>query len=272
VLGLVLFGATFLLAVFPAGAASPVSPTVTTDNFTTDTGDWTYAGVTTRGNGVVTLLDNTTNSFGQLWFKRDIGSPFTVSFEAYGVGLGQDVVVMFYKDRDFTPSSTNGFQSDSGLSPGYGVEFDYYPYDPYGINPGNWWQSYVALISDNTEDNIAYNISNASPTSFGWVNVVIAVNETHVSVYVNNTRWLDVNYAFNPQYSGFGFCGGCNWRAMQFQITNVTLTENNSPSVQPVSINFTAVMMIAGVVIVGARATASAVQGRTKPKTPSRDA
>jgi hypothetical protein len=250
---LFLIHAGVLLVASCVTAASPSSPVITTDDFSGDSGLWTYKGVATRSNGEVMLLDNNTNEYSQLWFNRDLGSPFKVEFDASGVGLGDTAIMMFYKNRNFNPTKDNGFQSGSGLAPGYGIEFDYYAYNG---DPGSWGTSHVALVEDHTTNHVAYNMTSAGsfPLFNGWVKVVVDVNETHVSVEINGTRWLDVNHTFSTNNRAFGFCGGCNWNTMHFKIDNVKITEYGDVPAQPINYQILVyVLIVAGAVIVGIR-------------------
>nr|MDO8111801.1 hypothetical protein [Candidatus Sigynarchaeota archaeon] len=247
-------------------AASPSSPLITIDDFSGDSGLWTYRGVAIRSDGGVILLDNNTNEYSQLWFNRDLGSPFKVEFDASGVGFGDTAIMMFYKNRNFNPSSSNGFQAGSGPAPGYGIEFDYYAYSG---DPGSWGTSHVGLLEDHTTNHVAYNMSSATsfPLFLGWVKVVVAINETHVSVDINGTRWLDVNHTFSMSNRAFGFCGGCNWNTMLFKIDNMKITEYGDTPAQPFPYqSLVYLLLVAGAVVIGTRVTLSIIRGKKKSK------
>jgi hypothetical protein len=247
--GLAIVACSWLPAVV---AQVPSEPAITSDDFSNDSGLWTYHGVASRGNGLVTLLDNRTDTFSQLWFKRDLGYPFTVEFDAWGEGWGEAAIMMFYKSRDYSPSGgeNNGFQPSTGAAPGYGIELDYYPYNG---DPGSWGTHHVALIEDHTHNHVAYNMSTAGsfPTRVGWSRVVVIVNETHVTIDINGIRWLDVAHDFDVAYHGFGFCGGCNWNTMLFQIDNIVITEHGTP-VTP-RFPYEVLILVAAAVVVSAR-------------------
>lgn len=243
-------------------AQIPSTPVITADDFSTDSGLWTYHGVASRGNGVITLLDNRTDTYSQLWFKRELGYPFRLEFDAWGEGWGEAAIMMFFKDKNYVPSGgeNNGFQPSTGIAPGYGIEFDYYPYNG---DPGSWGTHHVALIEDNTRNHVAYNMSSTSsfPTRVGWSHVMIVVNETHVTVDINGIHWLDVDHDFDLEYQGFGFCGGCNWNKMLFQIDNVIITELGIPA--PPRFPQEMFIFIAAAMVVLARA-ARAIINRVK--------
>ncbi len=187
-----------------------VSGTVIKDDFSTDSGLWTYYGNASRdaANGYVVLTENNTYQVGVIWLKQNITTPFTVKFRfKMGGGSGADgMVFMFYKDKNYVPAPGNslGFNSAVGSVSGYGVEFDSYPYNEPDV--GN--NDHIAIVKDSVYNHLVFLPEAQEPgitDDFQWHNVTVNVFKTGIEVYVDNQPYLTWNGAIERSFSGLGF-------------------------------------------------------------------
>ena len=180
------------------------------DDFSVDTGLWTYAGTAYRDSAeeYVVLTEAVNAQAGAIWFTETVSSSFTACFK-YWIGnttntMTDGLAMMFYKQRDLS-LPTGGYLGFSSL--GYGVEFDTFQ---------NSWDvpsSHVALIKDGVENHLAQ-VNDARVRDQAWHNVTINVVPSSVNVYIDGGRILQWNGTLDSTHNGFGFTaatGEASW-------------------------------------------------------------
>jgi len=171
------------------------------DDFSVDTGVWTYTGTAYRDNvnKYVVLTEAVNAESGAVWFNESLSSSFTVRFR-YWVGnstgtMTDGFVVMFYKQRDDTLPK-GGYLGFWGS--GYGVEFDTF---------WNSWDSsgnHVALIKDGVGNHLVQ-VDDPRVKDNAWHNVAISVTTLSVAVYIDAGKILQWNGTLDLTYDSFGF-------------------------------------------------------------------
>ncbi len=202
--------ALFTIALFSL-AASTASAKTFRDNFSTDSGLWTYIGDAYRDtkNEYVVLTEPRDWQVGVIWLKEEIRGPFTVKFRyKAGGGTGADgIVFIFYKDTNYTPTTGYGLGftdahspgSDTGDPvPGYGIEFDnwYNGFDPSG--------NHIALIKDDVRNHIIW-VDDARTEDNKWHNVTVEVNVSSVKVILDGRTLFTWSGTLNRTFGGIGF-------------------------------------------------------------------
>jgi len=220
------------------------------DDFCTDTGLWTYLG-----NAYREILDNTLvlnkgewYQRGIVFFNHPISSSFTVSFsyligEGYA-GLSGDALIMFF----YTPNNSTllGAGPASQSNSGYGIEFDGWPNSASTfvrlngglINPptGDPYDTQIALIEGSVGNHIAYTANDPRVSDYIWHHVIVQVDESSVSVYVDDGLVLQWNGTLNRTYSGFGFAGLTGGGATNYHIMDdfsITFNAGNDATPNP---------------------------------------
>ena len=192
-----------------------------TDDFSADTGKWTYVGSAYRDVATenVVLTRNQAWQAGIAWLNEDVLGPFTAEFRyKAGGGTGADgFVLMFYKQRDYTPGSGGhlGFcvrvsGSVAGPIPGYGIEFDNF-YNSEWKDPSH---NHIALIKDTVGNHLA-SVNDARTEDYTWHHVKVIVGEASVTVAVDGIEVLTWEGQLDRTFGGFGFSGSTgayhNW-------------------------------------------------------------
>ena len=214
-----------VVAVLLVGTASASAPLekmasekgVFFDDFSTDSGMWSYVGDAYRdtANEYVVLTENKNWQVGVIWFNQSIESVFTVEFKyKAGGGTGADgLVLIFYKQPDYRPGAGGclGFSDKNGSSfPGYGIEFDNW----HNLDIKDPSANHIALIKDDTWTHLK-SIDDARTEDNKWHNVKVVVEESEITVGVDNSTVFTWNGTINRDYEGFGFSGATgsanNW-------------------------------------------------------------
>lgn len=211
------------------------------DNFSTDTGAWTYLGSAYRDqtNQYVVILTNT--NFGQggaIFFKNPVEGTFTATF-SYKMGGGQggaDGITMFFYKQYYTSIDNGGslgFSSPGAIVPGYGIEFDSWQniasdfQNMAGGHPGAQGDPsghHIALIEDYAGNHLA--VANYDKVADNnWHQVIVNVQQSSVDVYVDGALILTWSGAFTQTYSGFGFSGATGDDSDWHVIDNVSITQ-----------------------------------------------
>ena len=194
-----------------------------TDDFSSDSGRWTYRGIAHRDliNEYVVLTSLTANSWGHIWFDEDIGVPLRVGFRyRAGGGTGADgFVLMFYKKTDYEPD-WGGYLGFCALPrdsqtpvPGYGVEFDNY----HNAKPADPSPRHIALIKDEPGNHL---VSTNDPRveDFQWHSVEVNIGESTITVLVDGDEVLAWSGTIDRTFEGFGFSGSTgastNWHVI----------------------------------------------------------
>ena len=233
------------------------------DNFSTDSGLWTYLGTAYRDptNDYLVLTNSGYCQAGVAFFNYAVSGSFTANF-SYLVGGGSysgDGFTMFFYKQPYSTFSNGGdlgFNTQYAIIPGYGIEFDGWqniPGDFQGIaggimNPpsGDPSGAYIALIQNSVGDHLAY-VNDSRVDDNQWHQVSVIVGDSSVSVYVDQGLVLQWTGALNTTYSGFGFSGATGdataWHIIgNFSITaqnlqQPTLTTSCIGSISPSSLN-----------------------------------
>lgn len=196
-----------LLFVFFLSFAGHAYAVSVSDDFSTDTGLWSYRGTAYRdaSNGYVVLTNPIDWSVGQAWLNMPVDRPFAVKFRFQsGGGSGADgLVFMFYKESDYTPDlgGSLGFTLPPHNSftpvPGYGIEFD---------NAYNGWISanHIALIKDSVANHLVA-VDDGRTEDFLWHSVEVNVEESAVSVSVDGGQVFSWSGSIDRSYTGMGF-------------------------------------------------------------------
>jgi outer membrane protein assembly factor BamB len=230
------------------GQSEAVSANIFSDNFSTDSGEWTYVetvynvytgekcpGSAYRDPGNEYLvLTNSGYQAGVIWFNRDISSPFTAEFRyKAGSGTGADgLAFMFYKQKDYDPynggclgfTTPPGGSSSSTPVPGYGIEFDNFNNgfdggegqfdDPSG--------NHIAIIKDSVDNHIKY-VDDPRTEDDQWHNVKIIVGNSTIEVYVDSELLLRWEGKIDRTYGGFGFSGATGYYDFWHIIDDVSI-------------------------------------------------
>lgn len=162
----------------------------------------------------VVLTKNQGWQAGIIWLKQGVGSPFTAEFRyKAGGGTGGDgLVFMFYKKKGYWPCDGGNLGFVSGVTPvpGYGIEFDSLPNPDYNDPP----YPHIALIKDHANNHLKH-VEDDRVKDFKWHNVKILVEESGVTVFVDNGKILEWSGTIDRANNGIGFAastGGLdNW-------------------------------------------------------------
>ena len=199
---------------------SQEAPFPLSDDFSKDTGYWSYVGTAYRDerNGYVVLTSATNGQVGIIWLNYDIYPPFIVEFKyKAGGGTGADgLVFMFLKKRDYTPAGGGWLGFEGNINnrinpvPGYGVEFDNY-YNREFNDPSS---GHIALIKDTVRNHLIYK-NDRRVEDNRWHNVRVEVGDNYVKVYVDNQIVFNWEGYLDTTYGGLGFAastgGANNW-------------------------------------------------------------
>ena len=181
------------------------------DDFSRDTGLWTYCGNAYRDNvnKDVVLTEAVNAQAGGIWLNESVRSSFIVRFR-YWVGNSTGTrtdgfVVKLYKQIDYSLPK-GGYLGFSGL--GYGIEFDTFPnaWDPSG--------NHVALIKDSCSNHVAW-VDDTRVSDNAWHNVTMTVASSSIAVYLDSERILGWNGILNTTYGGFGISGATGEASFQ---------------------------------------------------------
>jgi YVTN family beta-propeller protein len=213
------------------------------DDFSTDSGLWTYLGIAYRDqtNQRIVITGSDYHQAGVALFKHPISGSFTASF-SYLVGEGTsglsgDTLIMFFYTQENSTLGGSGLSSQS-IIPGYGIEFDGWPNWPMDflhiaggiINPptGDPFDNYIGLIEGSVGNHLAYTVNDPRVSDNAWHQVTVQVQESSVSVYLDQGLVLQWNGTLNRTYSGFGFTGNTGGGGTNYHIIdNFSITAND---------------------------------------------
>ncbi|MDF2670532.1 MAG: tandem-95 repeat protein, partial [Paenibacillus sp.] len=240
---------TMMLGILLLGsknADAAISSTVVSDQFEQDSGLWDYLGSAHRSTtGVAELTPPSQSKAGVMWFKNPLLPPYDVSFQMrmsnhsalYGPVIPADgIVFMFNKNKSTSPPSASqmGFEAGNG----YGIEFDTY----YNNDPGQSWDivggNHISLFKNNSNSGLSTDLleqvlSPTNMTNQNWHDVRIQVRNDSVSVYMDNTLYIQKTLTLDPAYSYIGFSASTGHYYSRQQIDNVLITPiKEQPQVQ----------------------------------------
>ena len=226
--------ALFTITLF-SFAASTASAKTFRDNFSTDSGLWTYIGDAYRDtkNEYVVLTEPKNWQVGVIWLKEEISAPFTAKFRyKAGGGTGADgLVFIFYKDTNYNPCNGEGlgFTASPGCPgghsvPGYGIEFDNWHngFDPSG--------NHIALIKDHVRNHIIY-VNDGRTEDNKWHNVTVEVDVSSVKVILDGETLFTWSGTLNRTFGGIGFSASTGMANNWHIIDDVEITYKAYPSV-----------------------------------------
>lgn len=239
------FGAALIFAVlcvsFLSAAGIAYAGTFTiADDFSADSGLWSYVGSAYRdaGAGNVVLTQNNNAQVGVLWLRdREIRDrKFTVEFSYLaGGGTGADgIVLMFYKNKNYSPGGGGVIGFIGGdLIPvaGYGVEFDnHYNYEHYGMDPSG---RHIAVIKDRANNHLKY-VNTDVVEDNRWHQARVVVDNRNITVFVDGNKMLEYVSPgdLDRTFGGLGFSGATGAFNHWHRIDNVriTLADEVAPS------------------------------------------
>ncbi len=198
---------------------NPPAPydTFFTDDFTADSGRWSYYSSASRTGGYVELTPAVGGQVGQIWFDTPISSGMQVEFDYRINGNADGMAMMFYKDQAYVPSNGGSLGFDG--SDGYGVEFDHW--DNGANDPSG---EHIAITQDNTATHLAW--SNQNIDDNAWHHVKVIVGPSTIEVYHIDmvTPIMTWNGAISRTYGGFGFTAATGGATATQWIDNVDLS------------------------------------------------
>jgi len=214
-----LAAALLLGAALVAMTASSAFALTESDDFSTDSGLWTYTGSAAYDPaGYARMTVAVDNQIGQAWFVDDLTKPFTAEFRYFtGLGTpqgGDGLVFMFYKDAAYTPGHGGWLAFNppdvAATAAGYGIELDSFFNSAGAFN----WDSvdgftgrHIALI----EDSVTNHLDGANSSLLSddlWHDVVVTVGQNTITATVDGTLVVDWTGTIDRTYGGVGFGGG----------------------------------------------------------------
>ncbi|MFZ7137654.1 MAG: hypothetical protein ACOWW1_04460 [archaeon] len=190
------------------------------DDFSLDSDAWEYFGSAYRDETDQRLVLTTSeiNQGGAVFFKAPIQGQFTATFRYKSSG-GDGFIMFFYKQAysSIGKGGSLGFTTENNeIIPGYGIEFDGWrnsAYDaelfglqqsqPSNVDPSS---SHIALIEDYAGKHLAY-VGDDRVEDNEWHSVIVEVQASSVTVFVDQELVLEWEGALNRTYSDFGFSG-----------------------------------------------------------------
>ena len=215
------------------------------DNFSTDSGLWTYLGTAYRDptNDYLVLTNSGYSQAGVAFFNYPISGSFVANFSYLVIGgsyPGDGFTMFFYKQQYSTLDSGGSlaFSSPYQSVPGYGIEFDSwqnpasdfqnaYPNQPINPPQGDPPAPYIGLIEGYAGNHLAYTAVDPRVDDGKWHQVSVEVTGSSVSVYVDQGLVLQWTGALNTTYSGFGFSGATGDATAWHIIGNFSITAQN---------------------------------------------
>lgn len=194
------------------------------DDFSTDTGRWTYYGSATRKEGFLELTPNDDGQCGQIWFDEGIFKNFNVEFDYQIGGLGgggaDGLVCMFCKQTGYTPvdGGSLGFVDVTGNVPGYGIEFDHW----YNSDPSS---EHIALIKDEVSNHLAWMDDDRVDDDI-WHHVKTIVDTNDIYVFIDDmvNPLVIWNGDIDRSFGGFGFTAATGAANAYHRIDNVQIS------------------------------------------------
>ena len=228
----------------------PESTKIFDDDFSSDSGMWTYAEVAINDfgekypgsayrdvtNEYLVLTENRNSQCGVVWLNQDIFSPFTVEFKYLAGGSSgrwsaDGLVFMFYKKKDYEPldGGSLGFmtipQPMTAVS-GYGIEFDNYENDLDFPDPSG---NHIALIEDSVSNHLVYRDDSRTEDN-RWHDVRVTVGSSTIEVYVDNEMLFTWEGLIERTYGGIGFGAGTGAGTNRHLIDDVKIYQPPPPS------------------------------------------
>jgi parallel beta-helix repeat protein len=209
------------------GAGIEVRGTHTfTDDFSTDTGMWTYYGSATLTGGYCSLTGTTDYQVGQILYNAEINTPFVAEFDYLaGGGDGADGMAMNFFKESYVPQwgGSLGAVDADGTTLGYAVEFDNYQ------NGGEPSANHIAITQNSAYNHLAL-VNDPRTEDNAWHHVRVEVTYTSISVYVDGPMVLGMILAsgtLDMTYGGFSFSGATGGLNNNHRVDNVQIWAGN---------------------------------------------
>ena len=226
----------------PSEPQVSVGGTSVTDDFSVDSGAWKYLGSAYRdpANKYLVLTTSANHQGGAVFYKAPIRGAFTVNFR-YKSGGDDGFTLFFYKQEysSLDDGGSEGFAVREGsvfkAVPGYGIEFDAWQNIPWDFqqveggqqNPqGDRSANHIALIKDFSGNHLAY-VDDLRVDDDNWHQVSVCVQDSSVSVFVDQELVLQWTGVLDRTYEGFGFSGGTGSATGWHIIDDFSITSNN---------------------------------------------
>jgi len=210
-------------ALFPTALDPPIAKG---DSFDTVVdGAWTYVGNARRDvdDKNVILTDSlVVNQAGVLWLSQEVRTPFNATFRyrAGGGTGGEGFVLMFYKNKGYTPSA--GGSLAFGTTSGYGIEFD--SLDNGDADPSG---NHIALISGNSNNHITYVDDNRTEDN-QWHWVEVDVRPFVMVVKVDDIVALEWADTFDTTHGGIGIGASTGTSANYHLVDDIKVRINDT--------------------------------------------
>ena len=234
----------FVVALFAAPSAYSAA---IFDDFSSDSGLWTYSGLRQVGSNLVfdyaahlhpggyMELTNGQSQVGKAVFNWGAAPPFTVSFDFKQTpnppGLdGGGMTFMFSKDTNYTRAMAGalGFMPDfppGSIATGFGIEID-----PY-INPWDPPVPHIALIKDTTYNHLVFVPGLPALLDTNWHHLDVDVKTDGVDIRLDGAPILAWSGPTLTGFTGLGFSSATWWDDNSRQVDNFMLV---TPPPQPV--------------------------------------
>jgi hypothetical protein len=216
---------SFLLlayVIFVLACTMPVAAfTSMSDDFSGNSGNWTYVGDAHRSGGRLEIVPASPDKVGVAWLKQDVRYPFVVEFKAQTSSSGEGMVFMFHHDKSYTPAggSNLGYQPASGSTSGWGVELD--TQTSYGDDAS---APHISLIHDSVDSDFWKMDTSHNFNDGKWHTYKITIEwYTITLVFDGKQIWQFSDYSFKAAGSGMGFsaasgAGGGSFKVDDFKL------------------------------------------------------
>jgi hypothetical protein len=216
---------SFLLLVyviFVLACTMPVAAfTSMSDDFSSNSGNWTYVGDAHRSGGRLEIVPASPDMVGIAWLKQDVRYPFVVEFKAQTSSSGEGMVFMFHHDKSYTPAggSKLGFQPASGNADGWGVELD--TQTSYGDDAS---APHISLIHYSTDSDFWKMDTSHNFNDGKWHTYKITIEWSTITLVFDGKQiWQFSDYSFKAAGTGMGFsaasgAGGGSFKVDDFKL------------------------------------------------------
>jgi hypothetical protein len=207
----------FVLAcTMPVAAFSSIS-----DDFSGNSGNWTYIGDAHRSGGRLELVPASPDKVGVAWLKQEVRYPFVVEFKAQTSSNGEGMVFMFHHDKSYTPAggSNLGFNPAGGTADGWGVELD--TQSSYGDDSP---APHISLIHYSADSDFWKMDTSHTFNDGKWHTYKITIEWSTITLVFDGKQiWQFSDYSFKAAGTGMGFsaasgAGGGSFKVDDFKL------------------------------------------------------
>lgn len=253
------------------------------DDFSTDSGLWQYVGTAYRDstNQYLVLTEPINYQSAVVFFKLPISSDFTAIFDyKLGGGSGADGFTLFFYKQKYSSLDYGGSLAFSTLEgsvreavSGYGVEFDNWQNTAEDFKqiigsqpntPSDPSSNHIALIQDFAGNHLAY-VDDPRTEDNEWHRVTVTVDESSVTVVVDEVQVLQWNGVIDRAFDCLGFSAGTGGKNNRQIIDNFSV-EATPPFTQEVPEVPFGTLVASSSIIVAALIYFTLIKRRTEPK------